>query len=172
MWRCAWLVCNCETRESHFTGTSLTVKGVSLVTTANKWQPLHTPSFHITSNTHHQIFCKLHQIWFWYRSVKSTTVNFVELLLSGKGKAIVLQAWTGPEGSRRLRLQDSRHVKVVRLPVLHTGCLYPQEIFPVLISVRGWVYSRIMHIINPKYSKVTTGCGISQKNSQNIQNYK
>ena len=24
----------------------------------------------------------------------------------GKGKAVPLQAWTGPEGSRKLRLQD------------------------------------------------------------------
>jgi hypothetical protein len=26
--------------------------------------------------------------------------------VKGKGKAILLQAWTGPEGSRRLRLPD------------------------------------------------------------------
>jgi hypothetical protein len=48
-----------------------------------------------------------------------------------KGKAIPLQAWTGPEDSRRLRL------KVVRFSSLGTGHLYPQEIFLILISVRG-----------------------------------
>ena len=42
-----------------------------------------------------------------------------------KGKAISLQAWTGPEGSRSLRLPD--FMKVVRLSALRTGRLYTQE---------------------------------------------
>jgi len=29
----------------------------------------------------------------------------------GKGKAIPLQAWTGPEGSRRLRLPDFKTIR-------------------------------------------------------------
>jgi hypothetical protein len=31
-------------------------------------------------------------------------------LNKGKGKAIPLQAWTGPEGSRRLRLPDFKTI--------------------------------------------------------------
>jgi hypothetical protein len=47
----------------------------------------------------------------------------------GKGKAIQLQAWTGPEGSRSLRLPDFK--------TIGTGYLYPQELFLILIAVRG-----------------------------------
>jgi len=44
-----------------------------------------------------------------------------------KDKAIPVQAWAGPEGSRRLkapRFQDNRHMKVATLSTLHTGHLH------------------------------------------------
>ena len=55
-----------------------------------------------------------------------------------KGKAVPLQAWSGPEGSRKLRFpdfvttaQDGGKVSPTHRPPL------PQEILLVLISVRG-----------------------------------
>ena len=67
------------------------------------------------------------------------------LLETCKGKAVQLQAWSGPEGSRKLRFPDfmtTPHRKVVRLSALCTGHIYPQEIHLLLISVRGWVDPR------------------------------
>jgi hypothetical protein len=58
--------------------------------------------------------------------------------VKGKGKAIPLQALTGPGGSRRLRLPDFKTIGTW-MSALRIGCLYPQEIFLVLISVRDWI---------------------------------
>jgi hypothetical protein len=46
--------------------------------------------------------------------VNLTTLSVVQARVKGKGKAIPLQAWTGPEGSRRLRLRDFKTVSIWR----------------------------------------------------------
>jgi len=59
------------------------------------------------------------------------------LTILKKGKAVPLQAWTGPEGSRKLSFPDfvTMTKDGGRLSALNTSRLYPQEIFLVLISV-------------------------------------
>jgi hypothetical protein len=57
-----------------------------------------------------------------------------------KGKAIPLQAWAGPEGSRRLKLPDFKTIGTRRWQVCQhyaPVAITLQKIFLVFISVRG-----------------------------------
>ena len=79
----------------------------------------------------------------------------------GKGKAIPLQACTGPDCSRSLRIPENRHMKVVRLSALRTGPPLPPGNIPGSLSVRGWVdprgHSAAGRIMSMKNSNDTIG---------------
>jgi len=75
---------------------------------------------------------------FYYQITLRTERNW-SLLMTCKGKSVPLQAWSGPECSRKLRFPDFMTTaqdggKVVSLT--HRPPL-PPEIFLVLISDRG-----------------------------------
>jgi hypothetical protein len=55
-------------------------------------------------------------------------------------KAIPVQAWIDPKGSRKLQLpgfSDNRHIKEVGLTAIRIGPLYAQGRSPTLIYIRG-----------------------------------
>jgi len=70
---------------------------------------------------------------------KKTPYKYLQTLFFMKGKEVPLHAWTGPEGSRKLRFPDfvttaqdgGKVVSLTHQPP------FPQELLLVHISVRG-----------------------------------
>jgi hypothetical protein len=60
-------------------------------------------------------------------NARGTWLRAMGVFWVGKSKAVALQAWTGPEGSRKLRLPDFVTTAQYggRLSALRTGRLYP-----------------------------------------------
>jgi hypothetical protein len=75
---------------------------------------------------------------FFIISISYSCIIHGEFFDKIKGKAVPLQACRGPEGSRKLRFPDFVTTAQDGGKVVSpAGCLSPQEILLVLISVRG-----------------------------------
>ena len=85
------------------------------------------------------LFSMFHTVW--PRKLDRKYYFLWPIDYQGKGKAIPVQAWTGPEGSRRFRLQDFKTIGTWRVQGFRPHAPAAFTLL-VLISVRGSVDPR------------------------------
>ena len=121
------------------------------------WQAASLRKIHFTS--HRDCRKRMHR---HFAKKGKAEKNFMQLVAKRsetlfQGKAIQLQAWTGPQNSRTLRISEfleNRQVKVVRLSALCTSRLYPATHIP------GTHFSQRLsrpndHIVNGMIKSIT-----------------